>query len=435
MKKIIAHIIFLFLFYRAYSQPESFLDTTDTLMGIIDSSTATSYPFIKFSENRYIFYSQPANAWIRLHGKMDSLINYRKSQVVIYHIGGSHIQADHYTNKVRTHLNTYWPNLNGPKGIIFPYTVAGTNNPWSYISEHTGKWQAHKNVDRKDTTKLGLLGIAVSTNDSLASIKMYYRKSEERKPKFHKVKVYHNIGYHNYNLFWSDSTNVKQIYHDALTGYTEFILKNETDTFCILAIRKNTDTSSRFIFYGTELLSNEPGVIYNSIGVNGASFTSYLKCVDFEKQLAVLKPDLFIISIGTNDANVPYDDFRPEIYKANYEALIKRILNANPNAAILLTVPNDAYYYRRYPNKNIPRVRDVIIELATQYGFAVWDFFSIMGGLGSSQNWYKNNLMIKDRIHFTYQGYLLKGDLFFEAFLKYMDEFEYRKIAEKNNKN
>ena len=50
-----------------------------------------------------------------------------------------------------------------------------------------------------------------------------------------------------------------------------------------------------------------------------------------------------------------YDDFNPEIYKANYEALMKKILNVNPNAAILLTVPNDAYYYKRYPNKNMAR--------------------------------------------------------------------------------
>lgn len=434
INKINITILFLFAVNYSFAQPESFLDVSDSLMGIIDTSTAARYPFIKYSENRYVFYSEPAHAWVRLHEKMDSVINYRKNQVVMYHIGGSHIQADHYTNKVRTYLNTYWPNLDGPKGLIFPYTVAGTNNPWSYKSEHTGHWQGHRNVDKKDTTRLGLLGIAVSTNDTVASLKMYYRESEERKPKFNQVKIYHNIGKHNYNLIWADTINIKESYNDTLAGYTLLKLNNETDTFCIWLHRRNADTNARFIFYGAELLSNKPGVIYNTIGVNGASFTSYLSCLDFEKQLSVLKPDLFVISIGTNDANVPYDDFRPEIYKANYEALIKRVLNANPNAAILLTVPNDAYYYRRYPNKNIPRVKEVIKELAAQYGFAVWDFFEIMGGFGSSQIWYKNDLMHKDRVHFSYPGYLLKGDLFFEAFLKYMDEFEYKKITQKNNK-
>ena len=48
---------------------------------------------------------------------------------------------------------------------------------------------------------------------------------------------------------------------------------------------------------------------------------------------------------------------------------------------------------------------------------AVWDFYSIMGGFGSSNNWYKNELMPRDRIHFTLLGYNIKGDLFLNAFV------------------
>ena len=70
----------------------------------------------------------------------------------------------------------------------------------------------------------------------------------------------------------------------------------------------------------------------------------------------------------------------------------------------------------------------MIVELAKQYKMGVWDFYGIMGDLGSSNNWYKDNLMHKDRIHFTPTGYYLKGDLFYEAFLKYLDEFEFKRL-------
>ena len=40
-----------------------------------------------------------------------------------------------------------------------------------------------------------------------------------------------------------------------------------------------------------------------------------------------------------------------------------------------------------------------------------------MGGLGSSNKWYQNKLMPRDRIHFTQLGYLMIADLFMDALI------------------
>ena len=104
--------------------------------------------------------------------------------------------------------------------------------------------------------------------------------------------------------------------------------------------------------------------------------------------------------------------------------MVKIVLEANPNCAILLTVPNDCYYKRRYPNKNTERQRDVIIELAKEYNTGVWDFYGFMGGLGSSDTWRNANLMRNDLVHFTKEGYHLKGELYIDAFLKYLNQKE-----------
>ena len=153
---------------------------------------------------------------------------------------------------------------------------------------------------------------------------------------------------------------------------------------------------------------------------------TYLANARFEEQLKTYPPDFFAFSVGTNDGNVPYSKFNPQVYKNNLEKVMQMVLRANPDCALLLTVPNDSYYRRRYLNKNIARERDVIIELAEEYHMAVWDLYGLMGELGSSKTWRNNHLMKSDMIHFTGPGYHFKGDLYLDAFMKFMDQMALR---------
>jgi hypothetical protein len=98
------------------------------------------------------------------------------------------------------------------------------------------------------------------------------------------------------------------------------------------------------------------------------------------------------------------------------------VRQAVPNAAIMLTVPNDSYLFKKYINHNTSLIREIIYDIARTNGYGVWDFYSIMGGLNSAMSWYNNGLMNKDHIHFNKPGYLLKGDLFFTAFLTSWNE-------------
>jgi lysophospholipase L1-like esterase len=132
--------------------------------------------------------------------------------------------------------------------------------------------------------------------------------------------------------------------------------------------------------------------------------------------MKAIDPQLVIFSIGTNDAYTK--NFDRAKFKDQYSKLLDSTRAALPQAAILITVPNDSYLYRRYVNQNTAEMEKVIYELAGKYNCGVYDFYSVMGGLNSSQTWYNMRLMQYDRVHFTREGYLLKGDLFFAAFLK-----------------
>ena len=74
---------------------------------------------------------------------------------------------------------------------------------------------------------------------------------------------------------------------------------------------------------GIQLTNQQPGISYTAIGVNGAALFTYLECGNFEEQLRQSEPDFFAFSVGTNDANVPFDKFDPLIYKANLEKMMK----------------------------------------------------------------------------------------------------------------
>ena len=68
------------------------------------------------------------------------------------------------------------------------------------------------------------------------------------------------------------------------------------------------------------------------------------------------------------------------------------------------------------------------MELAKEYNAAVWNQFDIMGGLRSMQDWQKEGLAQRDKVHFTPSGYILMGDLLFNAFIeRYIEHTEANK--------
>lgn len=389
----------------------------DSCSSIMDTMIINHHPYIRFSNNR--IENGGGNTLRHFINTFDSLAKFNDRQLLIYHFGGSHIQADAYPHRVRTHLQVFDTCMRGPRGWIFPFSAVATNNPSNYHVQHTGKWTAVRSPVKKDSSKiLGLMGISASTKDSVSTIKIFNGASDSSF-RLMRVRVYHNFQSGNYDLRVTGINDPIKVMLDPVAGFTEFDLPYPSDTLNLVVERCTTDTLP-FTLYGIVLLNAEPGIIYNSIGVNGASFESYLRCQLFDQQLAQLPPDLAIISIGTNDAND--SGFSPEKYAGNYEAFVHKIQKANPGCALIFTVPNDNYYKYRYPQKNVAKCRTVIYELAKKYDAGIWDFYDIMGGFGSSQKWYRDKLMKKDRIHFTKEGYDIKGDLFYEAFLKWYSQ-------------
>lgn len=380
-----------------------------------DPTSIDQHDFVNYDTN-YILHPLGIPVLEFFFAKLDTLVFRGEGQVHIVHIGGSHIQTDVYSHRMRTKLQNLQPGMQGGRGFVFPATIAGTNNAGNFSVSYTGHWEGCRNTQRKRTCNIGLAGMMVATSDSSVFVTIRPRSVNESY-KTNLIRVFHYDPSLNYqvSLATDDPYLVNSIVYVADGGYTDIMLNEPVDTIT-LEFYKTTAEPAILELYGIELKTDDPGIIYHSIGVNGASIPSFLRCNLFVEQLAAIKPDLVILSLGTNDAFS--QNFDTDIYKRNYIRLIEIIKSASPKTDLLITVPNDVFFNRRRPNRNTLLQEEAIYQLAETYGLGVWNFFQVMGGLNSVPQWYNNGMMQKDRIHFTPRGYLLKGDLFFSAMMR-----------------
>ena len=375
------------------------------------------YDFIHYDLNRFIFPGDSSD-FMRFMDRYARLILRGEGQLSVVHIGGSHLQADIYSDRIRGRFQSFDRGFNGGRGFIFPYAVARTNNPSNYTVSYTGRWESCRNVEKRKVCLLGLSGISVTSADTGATVSISFPRQNGLKYDFNRVRVFYLDDSLSYDCEIGTGEEILEKIHAP--GHITYHLASHVDSLT-LELRREHPAQQRFPLFGISLENDHPGMIYHAVGVNGAKLPSFLRCSLLPPQLAALSPDMVVLSIGTNDANTRY--FNPEEYRQHYDSLIRRVRTALPDAAILLTVPNDSYLFRRYLNKNTVKVKEVILELAAVWDCGVWDFYTIMGGLNSIWVWNRFGLAKRDRIHFTRKGYELQGDLFFNAFLKSYDNY------------
>lgn len=346
-------------------------------------------------------------------------------KINVLHIGGSHVQADMFSNQVRRNLDKINKDFRPARGFIFPFNVAKTNNPLNYKVSYKGEWTAARNVQKNRVIPVGVGGIAVSTNDPDAEITVYLNPDGmDQRWNFDELKL---IGYSEGGfdcvypvLKINEKTYIEPDDYDPEDGLYRYCMPRLTDTFTIQF--KQTDSFSHtFVLHGFLPEKDEEGIVYHAIGVNGASVPSYLESEYFEKQLKLIAPDLVVFGIGINDATGK--DFTEDTFIYNYNQLIHKIKRVSPNCAFIFITNNDSFMRvarRRYNvNRNGLVAQRAFYKIAQHHNGGVWDLFEIMGGLSSMQKWERAGLAKLDKVHFTREGYLLLGDLFYNALVDY----------------
>ena len=76
---------------------------------------------------------------------------------------------------------------------------------------------------------------------------------------------------------------------------------------------------------------------------------------------------------------------------------------------------------------NFGRIRgevQTIRRFADANGLAVWDMYDVFGGVRRAcLNWQEAKLMRPDHVHYLPEGYVLQGEMFYQALLKAYNDY------------
>lgn len=370
------------------------------------------YSFINYESNHI---TMNGDSWDELASKLSQTREANTFTVV--HIGDSHIQADGNTGKVRSLMQSKFGNAG--RGIIVPFRMAGTNEPLDYRITSPESYVKARLLNQPWPTRMGFTGISLSPESYKFTITLSVKSP---------------CGY--FTILSSGDLHLTEVLSDEKpigftsertdTGidvsldedYTEFTLKLEGDDVNI---------------FGFDLRNDNNGVLYHSIGNNGAAFASYNTLPGFGRSVASLGPDLIVLSMGTNEA---FGTLRAEALEAQIDVMINSIRRYAPDAKFLLVTPSECQRsvyttkitgkgrkrrktrVRSYQvNSKVAQARDIIKEYGHRNSIPVYDFYTVAGGAGASTKWLAEKLLNTDRIHRTWEGYRVEGELFYDALI------------------
>ena len=378
-----------------------------------------NYPFIKEDINLI----GNSNELVPLMEKLRQLKKGSNKTINILHIGDSHLQADFMTNVIRITLQQAFGNSG--RGLIFPYRLAKTNEPFNYRTSTNVVWDSKRCVFPNLPLQTGICGVTISSSDTSANFTIKTKSDSILNYDYNKITLIYQKDSLSYNFAFSDSTGTPLgiIYPIDTTqnqSFTSSITFPQPKNKVSVQVRKNTEFQKRAMIYGIELENGKPGILYHTIGVNGAMYINYTESEYFAEQTKLLKPDLIILSLGTNEAfsfGFKEDEFRDNILQ-----LFSRLKMENPDAIFLLTTPASSFR-RKKPNPRMAQAAQTIVSFANEHKVPYWDLQEVTGGANSALNWKKYHMMRPDGVHYNINGYELQGNLFCKAFFKTFNDY------------
>jgi lysophospholipase L1-like esterase len=147
--------------------------------------------------------------------------------------------------------------------------------------------------------------------------------------------------------------------------------------------------------FGASFEKDGPGVIYNSLGLNGGQVQVVVRYFDpahWSGQLQHYRPDLVVVNYGTNESLFP--QYLETYYPGELRTVIRRIQAAVPEASVLIMSPMDKGERDSTGEivtaPSLPRIVEIQREVARETGCAFFNTFEAMGGSGTMARWYSS---------------------------------------------
>ncbi|WP_100074335.1 GDSL-type esterase/lipase family protein [Chryseobacterium camelliae] len=390
----------------------------------------------------------------------------------ILFMGDSHIQADWLTSYLRKKFQDRYGNAG--RGLVFPYHVANTNGAEDFESASNQAWETFRLVhEQKLFPEMGASGFVIGSKqnpfleitfknpaDRFDKLFIYHDRSmdgqefsvyTEQQPlknfivkkterlnhtaaegeTFHEIVSKYNNTTTRFRQLNGDQImhpvpgnvyKVERNYFDYNSDFENYItlirkqkftgFKTEVDFTQPRNVFLMRTSLPGSIFYGFQFLKNtDRGVVFNTVGVNGATYGDFLKYPLQVEQLKTIAPDILIIALGTNEAFAPIEK---EEFQSNISTLIRKFREASPGLPVLLVSPPD-----NMPKQNrVPEIISWMKEAAVSNQTAFFDLYTASGGKGSFRKAQVKKQASGDGVHYVKPGYESQAELIWKAFSK-----------------
>lgn len=322
-----------------------------------------------------------------------------------FHIGDSHVQIGSFTDGVMDELEN--------TGI---QTFQGWTTPDNFNTGHIGRDFSWKIIGKntltsvngiQDKTNIGITGRTFLLLEKKSVLKLY-KEGQKR------ISVVQVLSENNPGLEIKHKRhpqyNKNELNGSFLWTIGEYGNKKKRFT---LHLYNNTDKA--IPIYGIRVNENRLGVNYSCLGVSGATFLDWNEAALLEKQIFWLRPNLLLVTLGTNDAYRM--GANEKIFKEKMLSLIDKIKTASPQTQILLMTAPETIYQNQSA-MHLDFVNQTIREVATEQQIPLWDWYTISGGKNSFEIWNKYGMFDPDQLHLSTKGYRFLGKILVEALLK-----------------
>jgi lysophospholipase L1-like esterase len=221
---------------------------------------------------------------------------------------------------------------------------------------------------------------------------------------------------------------------EALAGAQDFSLAPEALSVSLKVTR------GQVRLFGYAFFKGEPGVVYDSIGLNGAYSRVLARFFNFDhwaEQLRQAAPDLVVVNYGTNESvYAPYVDTQ---YEKELREILRRLRVAIPDTAVLVMSPMDRGERQAGGAIGTVPVMNRLVamqeRIARDERVAFYNTFQAMGGPGTMGRWYnaEPRLVSADFIHPMPSGARIVGTLFYKALLEGYYRHKLKKLDQQLN--
>ncbi len=344
-----------------------------------------------------------------------------QGQARLLFFGASHVASDLFTGHVRRALQERF----GDAGHGFVVPV----HPWrNYrhrdinIESDGDRWETQRiRVGDSEVEPVGLAGVAMASSrvGSFGRIRTVQDGEFGTHASFFELYYRKIPGGGDFDVF-IDERKARRVSTRASTpqtGYATFRVPDGPHAFEVRTL------SRRPVWvYGLAVERDEPGVIVDTLGINGSRARYQLLWEDavFREHLVRRDPDLVVLAYGTNETG---DESPISDYERDLRKVVSRIRETAPDASCLLVGPSDRPVQveeRVFEDRGrTAQVIEVQHRVALEYGCGFFDLVAFQGGALSMVQWAASDpaYASQDHIHYTRLGYQRLGEALLSALL------------------